>query len=103
MVDGVVVEKQEARIAFEKEVRRRVDPGLVEWVQGNNFRTRVWPIPAQGSRTIKVQYVSDLVSTDRDGSAFHHLPLGFGHPIDRVNFKVRVLEGAAAPEVREAP
>ena len=99
MVDGVVVEKHAARVAFETETRRRVDPGLVEWVQGNNFRTRVWPIPPGGSRTIKVQYVSDLVTTDGDGSAFHHLPLGFGHPIGRVNFKVRVLEGGAA-EVR---
>src|SRR5262245_12375160 len=43
MVDGVVVERHEARIAFEKEVRRGVDPGLAEWVKGNNFRTRVWP------------------------------------------------------------
>jgi Ca-activated chloride channel homolog len=100
MVDGVVVEKHAARVAFETETRRRVDPGLVEWVQGNNFRTRVWPIPAQGSRTVKVQYVSDLVTTDRVGSAFHHLPLGFGQPIDRVDFKARVLEGAAAPEIR---
>jgi hypothetical protein len=99
MVDGVVVEKHAARVAFETETRRRVDPGLVEWVQGNNFRTRVWPIPPGGSRTIKVQYVSDLVTTDGDGSAFHHLPLGFGHPIGRVNFKVRVLEGGAA-EIR---
>lgn len=100
MVDGVVVEKHAARIAFETETRRRVDPGLVEWVQGNNFRTRVWPIPAGGSRTIKVQYVSDVVTTDREGTAFHHLSLGFGHPIGRVDFRARVLEGAAAPEVR---
>ena len=100
MVDGVVVEKHAARIAFETETRRRVDPGLVEWVQGNNFRTRVWPIPPGGSRTVKVQYVSDLVTTDREGSAFHHLPLGFGHPIGRVDFRVRVLEGSAAPVIR---
>jgi Ca-activated chloride channel homolog len=50
MADGVVVEAQEARIAFETEVRRAVDPGLVEWVRGNNFRTRVFPIPARGRR-----------------------------------------------------
>ncbi len=32
MTDGVIVEAGEARIAFETEVRRGVDPGLVEWV-----------------------------------------------------------------------
>lgn len=37
MVDGVPVEKAQARIAFEKEVRKGVDPGLVEHVTGNNF------------------------------------------------------------------
>src|SRR5262245_33105797 len=45
LVDAVAVERHEARIAFEKEVRKGIDPGLAEWVQGNNFRTRVWPIP----------------------------------------------------------
>jgi hypothetical protein len=32
MVPGVVCEKEKARIAFENEQRRRVDPGLVEHV-----------------------------------------------------------------------
>ena len=54
MANGVVVEAQEARIAFETEVRRAVDPGLVEWVRGNNVRTRVFPIPARGRRTISL-------------------------------------------------
>src|SRR5207302_3529525 len=61
MVDGVVVDKAAARVAFERETRKRVDPGLVESVQGNNFRTRIWPIPARDTRVVRVQYVSDLV------------------------------------------
>ena len=65
MTDGVVVEAQEARIAFETEVRRGVDPGLVEWVRGNNFRTRVFPIPARGRRTIALEYFTDLVISTR--------------------------------------
>ena len=54
MVDGVVVPKKEARRILEAEVRKGVDPGLVEQVQGNVFRTRIYPIPAKGSRTVRI-------------------------------------------------
>jgi hypothetical protein len=57
LVDGVPVEKQAARLAFEKEVRKGVDPGLVEQTGGNQFRTRVYPIPAGGTRTVKIEYL----------------------------------------------
>lgn len=99
MVDGVVVERHEARIAFEKEVRKGVDPGLVEWVQGNNYRTRVFPIPPRGTRTVRVQYVSDLVT--QQGAALYHLPLRFSRPVSDLSLKVEVVKGFAKPEVRE--
>ena len=60
MTDGVVVKKEKARVAFEKEVKKGVDPGLVEHVQGNAYRTRVYPIPANGARRIRVDYVTPL-------------------------------------------
>src|SRR5262249_18583283 len=62
MVDGVVVENKAARVAFEAETRKRVDPGLVEFVRGNGFRTRVWPVPARGTRTVRVRYEEELPS-----------------------------------------
>jgi len=61
LVDAVTIEKEKARVVFETETRRGVDPGIVEQVQGNNFRTRVHPIPAKGTRTIRVEYVSQAV------------------------------------------
>jgi hypothetical protein len=62
MVEGVVVDKQKTRQVFEAEVRKGVDPGLVEQVAGAAYRTRVFPIPAGGSRTVRVSYVSELES-----------------------------------------
>jgi hypothetical protein len=53
MVEGVVVEKEQARVAFEAEVRKGVDPGLLEVVQGNVFRTRVYPLPQKGDRKVR--------------------------------------------------
>jgi hypothetical protein len=60
MVDGVAAPKLKARQVFETLKRRAIDPGLVEWTQGNIFKTRVFPILAKKSRTIRVSYVSAL-------------------------------------------
>ena len=62
MVDGVAVEKVEARRIFTDLETRRIDPGLVEWTKQNTFQARVFPIPAHGSRRIRVGYVSELAS-----------------------------------------
>ena len=68
MRDGVVVRKDEARIAFEAEVKAGVDPGIAEHVKGNVWNTRIYPIPAHGARTIRVEYVTPLVF-DSNGEA----------------------------------
>jgi hypothetical protein len=44
IIEGVGVEKQAARIAFTKEIRNGIDPGFVELVAENVFRTRVYLI-----------------------------------------------------------
>lgn len=67
MRQGVAVEKEKARTVFEDVVRKNVDPGLVELTSGNNFKTRVYPLPARGSRRIQVTYeeVLPLSGTNR--------------------------------------
>ena len=66
MVPGVVCEKEKARIAFENEQRRRVDPGLVEHVKGNVWKTRIFPLPPNGRRRAEVSYVVP-VSNAKEG------------------------------------
>jgi hypothetical protein len=46
--EGVVVEKDKGRQVFEEVVRQKIDPGLLEWTKGNNFKSRIYPIPAVG-------------------------------------------------------
>ena len=55
MVDGVIVEKEKARAVFDEVVRQGVDPGLAEQVGGNMFRTKVYPINANGDRRVSVR------------------------------------------------
>ena len=99
LVEGVVVEKHQARIVFEKEVRREVviDPGLVEHVRGNNFRTRVYPIPSGGKRTVMVRYVSELIGSS--GEPVYLLPLQFEEPVGQFDLKAVVVRGTHRPTV----
>ena len=97
MVDGVVVPKDKARRVFEIEARKGIDPGLVEWVKGNNFKTRVFPIPPQGTRTVMVRYVTQLV---REGqSQNYQLPLNFRDEIGKFQLRVEVIKPIAPPKV----
>ena len=61
MVPGVVCEKEKARVAFENEVRKGVDPGLVEQVKGNVWKTRIFPLNPKTPRKAEVEYVMEKV------------------------------------------
>lgn len=102
LVDGVVVAKEEARRIFEAETRKGVDPGLVEWTQGNVFKTRVFPIPPRGTRTIQVTWVSEL-EVDARGAARFVLPLGFEKAVGKAHVRVEVVKAAAPPVVATGP
>ena len=54
--EGVVVEKQTARVAYETTTRRGIDPGLAELTQGNVFRTRLYPLPPQGDKRVRIEF-----------------------------------------------
>ncbi len=98
VVDGVVVPRERARVVFEEEVRKdlKKDPGLVETVRGNLFRTRVYPLPPRGERTVKVVFTSDLLA--RDGAALYYLPLNLPEALDRFALRVAVAATDVAPE-----
>ena len=100
MVDGVAVEKDKGREVFEKIVRQGIDPGLVEWTRGNNFKTRVFPIPARGSRTIRVHYVSELVG-GADAAPAYRLPLNFRQSVKDVSIRVEVVKPLAVPTLQQ--
>lgn len=60
--EAVPVEKEKGRVVFEEIQRRRVDPGLLEQTAGNNYRARIFPIPANGTRRIVIAYQEDLLA-----------------------------------------
>ncbi|NKB16812.1 MAG: hypothetical protein HC774_08125, partial [Sphingomonadales bacterium] len=88
MIDGVLAGRDQAREAYQRRVVQRIDPGLAEVDTADRFSTRVFPIPAQGSRTIRLRFASPV--DPRTGFA---LPM---QPAGRVgNLSIRVTgEGA---------
>ena len=57
MIPGVICEKEKARVAFENEMRKGVDPGIVEHVKGNIWRTRIFPLNPKTPRKAEVEYI----------------------------------------------
>ena len=103
LVDGVIVEKEKARVVFEELVRQGIDPGLVEQSAGNVFKTRVYPLPARGTRKIRVKYVSkvDIVKEGNDYATYYKQPLRFEKPLNSFKLRIEVAAAQKAPEVRE--
>ena len=96
MVEGVVVGKDQARVVLEAESRQRVDPGIVEAVRGNLFRTRVSPVPASGQRTVAVTWVQEL-TVHHDEAA---LRIALPHcRLPALSLHLAIASGSAEPQI----
>ncbi len=71
---GEALEKQKAAEIYEGIVRRLQDPGLLEYIDSDVFRARVFPVPANGEQRIELVFsqVLDFAS----GVYQYHYPLG---------------------------
>jgi hypothetical protein len=98
--EAVPVEKEKATRVFENTERRRVDPGLLEKVEGNGFRTRIYPINANGTRTVLIGYEEEL-SRDGRSATLYRLPLAFQYPIEEFAVNIGVLGNETRPAFEE--
>ena len=87
MRDSVAVEKDRARTAYESIKRRMVDPGLVEREANNTYRTKVFPVPAKGTKRLRISYTEALRETAA-GTFAYALPLDFPEAMDHFSCKI---------------
>lgn len=85
---AVAVDKVQAQAVFEDVTRARIDPALLEATQGQYYKLRVYPIPAQGERKVSLTLVEQL-PVGRDGAAHWRLPLAFGSKLDVFDFRLQ--------------
>jgi len=83
---AVPVDKAKGQQVFEELSRARIDPALLEKTQGNNYKLRIYPLPANGSRRVVLEMDQTLTPT-RNGSSYR-LPLQFAEKISQLNVSV---------------
>ena len=89
MRDGVVVEKERARNAYESIKRQMIDPGFVEREAGNVYRTKIFPIPSRGTKAVRIGYCEILSS--KNNKTHYRLPLP--EKIKIGHFQAKIVHG----------
>ena len=62
-LSGEILEADEAREIYEDLVRRLIDPGLLEYVDRNTFKARVYPIEGNSDKRVRMDY-SEVISCE---------------------------------------
>lgn len=97
MIDASIVPKDRAREVFDIVERQGVDPALVESVGGNTYRTRIYPVPAHGTRRIRIEFITQLV--DIDTVPVLILPMRFENKLKSFSIRVEVDDISTRPSV----
>lgn len=94
--EAVPVDRSKGTEVFEAIERRRVDPGLLERVDGNTFRTRIYPINANSTRTVLIGYEEELAIASNNALNYY-LPLNLKDTVSDFNLDVSVIQSATRP------
>ncbi|MFT6864062.1 MAG: tetratricopeptide (TPR) repeat protein, partial [Akkermansiaceae bacterium] len=73
MRESSVVEKERARFAYESIKRKKIDPGFIEREEGNVYRTKIFPIPGNGTKSVRLSYCE--IIEPKEGHLDYHLLL----------------------------
>lgn len=92
--DAVPVPKDRGRQVFEEIARRGVDPGLLEQTAGNQFRLRIYPLPAGGNRRVQLVMREPLAFAGQGWQ--WTLPLQFAAGAASVELKLQAPGATAA-------
>lgn len=96
MREAVPVDRSKGTEVFEAIERRRVDPGLLEKVDGNTFRTRIYPINPGSVRIVLIGYEEELPITANNVLKYY-LPLSLKDTISDFNLDISVIQSATRP------
>ncbi len=97
MREAVPVEKEKGQIVFENTIRKRIDPALLEKLEGNSFKTRIYPLPAGGCRRIIIGYQQTLIALN-EATLVYNLPMQSKKEIANFKFEMDVFS-KSNPEV----
>ncbi len=87
MTDAELLDANKARSVYEDIVRRYKDPALLEYAGQDTFKARIFPIPPNGRKQIKVSYTQLLKS---DGGLVEYT-----YPLNTEKFSAKPLNEVA--------
>lgn len=85
-LEGEILERKKAKAIYEGIVRRMEDPALLEYMGRGLFKCRVFPIPANGDKRIKLTYSQTL---KRDSGR-----MAYSYPLNTEKFSSAPLSEA---------
>lgn len=88
--DAVPVPKAIGQEIFEDIRRRRVDPGLLEATAFNQYKLRIYPLPAMGERRVVIT-VTESLATNKQGLSQWRLPLQYASKVEDMLVNVRLV------------
>ena len=88
------VDKEKARQVFEDQVRRGVDPALVEKVSGNQYRMRIYPFNPKGTRRVQIMMQENLEIKKNEMEVL--VPLKYNKKLKTFGIKVNVAQKESA-------
>ncbi|MDD5612574.1 MAG: tetratricopeptide repeat protein, partial [Gallionella sp.] len=101
---AVPVDKARGQQVFEDVSRARIDPALLEQTHGNNYKLRVYPLPAHGMRRVVLEIEGALEVSILKGKrhAIFRLPLQFADKVGELDITVNnpAIRGGRAMPVR---
>lgn len=97
-MEAAVVERERGRRIYESIVYRRLDPALLEWMEGNLFKVRVFPLPARQEKRLLLSYTQTLPRLYDDVHLQVPIPQ-VDAPVARVRYRARLVDCAGC-EVR---
>lgn len=95
MRKAVIVEKELARVAYENTIQQKIDPALLEKVDGNNYKARIYPIPAKGYKEVVLAYEQELYTLE--GKKVFELPLGIQETLKHFKLSIDVFGAKSTP------
>ena len=84
------VDKDEARRIFEEQVRRNIDPALIEKMAGNQYKMRIYPFNPKGTRRIQITTEESLAVKNNEMPL--SIPLTYNKKLNHFGVKVNVVQ-----------
>ena len=99
--EAVPVEKAKGQQVFEDVIRTRIDPALLQTTLGNNYKLRVYPLPAQGTRRVLIRYAETLPVSG--ALRRYRVPLDYARQLAGFSLRVTVRAPEQAPRLNAKP